>query len=422
MPEENEPKDISPQPRRRRTRKTLRNAGATITAAAALFGGTAAAHAEQNPPPKPNVTHAHKKSDAEIKRLKAALSAKNKELARESRIAQHLLGVSAKEAAGEGLKSVDQLAGYNKKISKETRSILVNSTVQLMNMGKNETGAFHPDCTGTKIIFKGQPYVLSAGHCFIGNVNVDYGQVDGWPAQNITNGSSDNYAVGLPGDTYPLALGDAVSYELPQFGDLTLLRVQPNSKGSSPNLSQFDEIPGVNLDKQQQRPLPGEQVGLFSDPQANNFQPVMDTGRYLGRAVENFTDSAGMTRSYYLDLVGIDPRDPKGDACNFGSSGSMAVASNGYLFGPLSWRQSIGYESGVQNYADNTLYETKQRLNITEKQLGIDMSQFATICGYQVINHSSDPQKDSLESLVEGFDHFAPIFVPQSGGPPLGGK
>ena len=424
MPEENteslldqEPsldERLIPQPHRKHVGRI-----ATLTGAALIASGVGAQKLDAKTPPKPH------NSPTEIKKLKQQLTQEQQELTRVSNIASRLIGVPKGELAGKGLKQVSELPGYHHEISHGTRSILLGSTLELMTKPKGSDEPFLPFCTATKVSYYGHEGVLTAAHCLTGGANVDMSRVDGWPAQDIVDSSSNLYAVSVAGDSFPIAVADGIAYDMPGPGhdDFAFLSVQPDAKSDTPRtISQFDALPSADISKAKTSPLLGEQVGLFSDPEANNSMPVMGTGRYLGRATVSWQDRYGNSFSDLADIVGVDPNDPKGDSCNYGSSGSMAIGANGYLFGPLTWRQNAGYKDGDQNQAniDNPVLSEGFRLKNLEKELGIDLSGFSTLCGYQIIKHSADPQRDTLTSLIDGLEHFAPALPPDTGG--FGGK
>lgn len=389
--------------------------GAMLVSSAATALGLGAGSADAAPPP-----HHHTNTAAEVKKLEQKLTKEQQELSRVSNIASRLIGVPKSELAGKNLRPVSELPGYSYEISRETRDSLLNSTLELLSRNKGDEGPFRPLCTATKVNYFGHVGVLTAGHCVNLEDNINAGQVDGWPAQNIFDSSSQEFAVSVAGDSYPIATATGLAYTPSGDLDFAFLPMQPDTKGSTPASSQFDELPSVDLSKAKGTPLPGEQVALFSDPQANNFHPVVETGRYLGVARANAVDESGKEFSAEVYVVGIDPSNAKSDSCNYGSSGSMAIGANGFFFGPLSWRQNVGYKSGdiSQSIIDDPTVSEKDRITLLEAQLGIDLSQFSTICGYQIIRHSADPQKDTMTSLIQGLDHIAPYLPPQKGGGP----
>jgi hypothetical protein len=201
------------------------------------------------------------------------------------------------------------------------------------------------------------------------------------------------------------------------YKDLALLRpASPAQKGGSMPGRSFDNIPAISLKISEKAPLPGEQVALYGVPGANNFEPVIGTGTYIGRLREPMRKNQSPDSISYklLDVVIINPDAPNKDSCNFGASGSMAMRADGSMLGPLSGRINGGYgpNKEFQNGAA-FLGETPEMFNSwtnhIENSLRVKLpkEKDMTLCFYTVLD------KTTLGNLVAGFNTFAPDLKPE---------
>jgi len=92
------------------------------------------------------------------------------------------------------------------------------------------------------------------------------------------------------------------------------------------------------------KPIPGEPVELYGIPDTDVFEPIRATGRYVGRfrTVGTLVDT-NVIGDRMLDWVAFKAPSPETDACEFGSSGSLAVTASELFLGPLDLRLSLGY-------------------------------------------------------------------------------
>lgn len=302
---------------------------------------------------------------------------------------------------GESLKSIDSLEAYGSKITPEQRERLRVATVEV---GKRQKGSAEPwqlTCTATKVSNGSEVFVMSATHCFTGDLPQVSGKGGGgikMDALNITDTSLFEYAILDPKIDHterptaePMARVSALALDM-YASDLALLRID-----SSTTTDEYTEHPAVSFGEFSSvlmAPVPGEQTALYSLPSASNFEPVVSTGVYLGR-VDASTEVS--LYSSKLDIVAVWPSSAAEDACNFGASGSSAIFAGGVVSGPLSFRNNAnGFGSADERQPEDT-GGMHYRL-ILEQQLGLDLTDVPTICGY------SQPDERSFEVLQASLD------------------
>lgn len=328
---------------------------------------------------------------ARIEALEQQLVEKDKHdrrLERVASIAAALTRSDTEAVLGENLVAVERLEGYGKKVSQEQRNSLEAATVKVVKRQKASTEPWQPNCTATKVRVDGNIYYATAAHCFMPDLTTmgKGGAVNEPEAVNITDATTHDYAIiSIKGENnnQPIAYMDAVSMNI-QGNDWALMRAPENIIGYA------DKMASLDLDTRI-LPTPGQEVALYSAPQANEHQAVSATGIYLGRIADPHQPNR------HLDMVGLDNIDaPNLDACNYGSSGSMAIMAEGYVTGPLAVRNNTTYGLGKpRQAADDAAAGGRYRLEY-EKALGIDSSRFTTVCGFSVAYTSTVP------ALVEG--------------------
>lgn len=344
-------------------------------------------------------TSAHsKQAEARISQLERSNKLQAKELKRVAAITGSLAGADKETILGTSLRSVESLPGYGQKVTHEQYERLRAATVKIVSRYKGAAipSVWSENCTGTKVRIEGQDYVATAAHCFGEESSRYMGKGGGGPqaetiAKNFSDVTNKEYAMVDPShdpvnrDEHPIAL----------FSGLSISLVGPDWALLKPTFideqfqSAFEAIPALTYTSESHR-KPGEQVALYGVPAANDNYPVPGFGVYLGR-VPSDTDT-----SIFVDLVGIRAHSPSQDACNFGASGSHALFADGYVTGPLALRNNVS-NTKVANPGDDPQIGIDNRLQF-ERELGIDMSSFETVCGFAA------PLPDTLSSLVAGFD------------------
>jgi hypothetical protein len=374
-----------------KTRPTLkqraRKAGALITATAALSGLTAPVASAEHSPGKPSRT----------------------------------------EAVSTQLRNPQELPGLKIHLGRETLNKLKASTVEIasrlkVDFGGSSDGGWSPSCTAVKVSIPGQkdPFIMTAAHCFGSITGVGSGAFTDSlnpsnKAENFTKVSPYEYAVLDPdADFYnrlalPVAIIDRISIGTDNK-DVALLHaaaMATSPKAPYHSVRKFADIPAIPLKVAEKVPIQGTPVALYGEPGANNFEPIIGTGVYLGRvsySVAPLPSGSNAPDVYrQLDLVGINPPGPQEDNCNYGTSGSMALLPNGTLLGNLSFRTSHGYGLNREvQLPDSIDFDNYQR-PIWEEELNVKLDDFEVICGYTVMD-SNTPS-----DLIEGYKHPAPI-------------
>ena len=375
-----------------KTRPTLkqraRKAGALITATAALSGLAAPAASAEHSPGKPSRT----------------------------------------EAVSTQLRNPQELPGLKIHLGLETLNKIKVSTVEIVSRlkidfgGSPDGGWSPPGCTAVKVSILGQkdPYIMTAAHCFGNITGVGSGAFTdslnpGNKAENFTKVSPYEYAVLDPGVDFnnrlalPVATIDKISIDTDNKDVALLHAVATATSPKAPYhmVRKFADIPAIPLKVAEKAPIQGTPVALYGEPQANNFEPIVGTGVYLGRvsySVARLPSGSNVPAVYrQLDLVGINPPGPQEDNCNYGTSGSMALLPNGQLLGNLSFRTSHGYGLSREMQSPDSIDFDNYQRPIWEEELNVKLDDFEVICGYTVMD-SSTPS-----DLIEGYRHFAPI-------------
>ena len=297
------------------------------------------------------------------------------------------------------------------KISPEIRREVSESALLLIKRAKpqiNKGGDqnWMPICTTNRISYKGNDNLATvAGHCLRADSNIGNSTYDVWPYQNIADTSNDEYALASITDPLtPIASVENIAMSPDDANDAALLEVEP-IVGKDPGHG-FESVTPIDMDAHHKAPILGEPVAIYSFPDAAGYSPVTATGVYLGTAY--VPNPANKIQRVYV--VGINPKDPSNDGCNYRASGNNAKSASGFNFLELSMRNNVGYEDGQPNPSGTdvpTLGE-KFRLDTLERALGIRLDGFSTLCIYQVFDHvPTNSQRDTMDGLIKGFLHRA---------------
>lgn len=302
------------------------------------------------------------------------------------------------------IKEVPELPGYGLRVTEKQREAIRLSTIQLdlTNMGQGLAAK----CTGVKITINREPYIMSAGHCF---THFDP-RIKPW----VASPKSPNKALNFANPTNTIAIHDPIGsmygymaagheVSIPQGLDSALVRTDwiyrpsPN-KGGGYLPRFFDKVRPLTYKVAFKKPLRGQQVALYSVPQAAKGFAVEQTGIYLGRTSRKLAEAIYLPKKNY-DVVGINPTSPNNDPCYYGGSGSFALLANGQVLGPLSQSATLGYGPKKKIYNPN---DKPLHLGILEYDLGLDIkdSQFSRFCFYSV------PRRDSLSVMLRGFNNY----------------
>lgn len=195
-------------------------------------------------------------------------------------------------------------------------------------------------CTGNKIRYAGRAYVVTAQHCVRGRTDL---------------------GVRVEGEVSAVA-----RVESRRYPDVALLVV--DGSGVLDSVEALDV--GTGLPPGQEG-APAYAAGL---PAAAGARLVTGVGEYLGR-VQDPSDPDQL-----LDLVGLEERSPRKDACNYGASGSLGLVAPAYVLGPLAVRNNVTNKAG-SNEDDDPVVDRGNRTEMAE-QLGRSLAGFPTICGY----------------------------------------
>lgn len=332
------------------------------------------------------------RQDAEIAAAKSATDKQQLRLNRLLGVMSGLDGIDPGIIDGSSLRDPTDLPGYKRTVSAAARTALEASLVKIGRYAKNDPAAtIAENCSGNKVRFGGRVYVASAAHCFTTTLpNVASHGGPGPLAINIAPTSAYTYVVLDPNKPLesrdmqpPLATATGVALDTSERTDWALMEVT-----GTPG---FDRIQALDLSaytstaSDSPRPTPGQQVALSSMPASANDKVVHATGVYLGRG-----DHLPGTISEYVDFVGVKAANAATDPCNYGASGSQ-MAWDGGLSGPLTFRNSTGYENGTVFVPPDTRQGGWPTRIVIEGALHVDTQDYDTVCGYSVPDNTTVP-------------------------------
>lgn len=328
----------------------------------------------------------------------------------------------------------EKLPGYDIRISQEAREQLSESTLKIVKRYPayvdTPAGEWFDSCTAVKVRVGDETFISSAAHCFSDELNLIKSGVlskyafPGHRALNFSQASPLEYGImdplqkTKPRTAIALAKGPVLNTRM---SDWALLKAEPLKT----DIAQRTEssIPAVEFIEDKTKLVPGQEVGLYGVPGANNNRPVAGRGRYLGRIWQGPRDLGKegkpiIPAGRWLRIVGIKPSQPYSDSCNFGASGSSFVAEidgQAYASGPLSVRINEKYDPYLLNGHQKKSLKTaivgaREQRSIIEQELKIDTSSFTTLCGY------TDETESGAKDMQNGFESFYKDPSPQKGG------
>jgi hypothetical protein len=260
------------------------------------------------------------------------------------------------------------------------RSALRSATVELVHRA-DALASWRQECTGTKVRVDDRVYVLTARHCV--SDLIDRNAVFPSLTRDVERMTAPDLhrpvdvtavleaGLGIRtvegGGRVDTSSASPVTRVVAQwYPDVALLSVAGTNA--------FDAVPALVYRPGVRPGLEDGETASVGLPAAASGRRVLASGTYLGR-VQNPSDPTQL-----LDLVGLHPGSPSGDACNYGASGSLAVISPGSFTGPLAVRNNVVNKAG-SNGEDDPVFDRKDRKGMAE-QLGRSLEGYATICGY----------------------------------------
>ncbi|HSX46816.1 MAG TPA: hypothetical protein VLF87_02405 [Patescibacteria group bacterium] len=400
-----------PKPAKRRPHPILKII-ASVTAGATFGAGAVGVvrQVETNNEHKRDLsalTHKVDDLDQQLSTLRESAQRQSDLNDRLAQILANQTGESKDRVTGATLKQLHELPGYGFAVSPELRGQLQASTVKIGVRAKNdENGVWRETCTGVKVSDGDQTYVLSASHCFSPDAPTKMGISQKPLVLDISATSSNEYIILDPQSgtanqaNAPVASVSGVAIDLSGGSDWALLKAVGNGAGSARIYDQIPSLPLGQFIMSEQTPVPGESVGLYSLPAANNNLPVAAEGIYLGR-------TPGAPLGYpadFIDFIATPAPDVRQDACDYGASGSAAVFTGGNFSGPLYGRNSIGYSDGSIEPGDAGHDNLKQRLDI-EQTLGVEIPSDMDVCAFSTTSVSI-PTVPSLEGVLADPNNF----------------
>lgn len=292
-----------------------------------------------------------------------------------------------KDISPKAQKLFEKLPGFGNQVTAAERAKMRASTVKvaLRPTGVNLPDAYRDSCTGLKV----DNYVVTARHCFDDSADtpglfpsldkdVDPDKApDLHQTKNITKGMFDTvgiWTIGANGMEDKAHTAPVSQVFVRYTPDVALLKVDTSNPGSA----RFNAMPAASYDEGlTNKATPGSEVALFSLPEAASGKVVENSGIYLGRIDDPWSDV-----SRQIDLVSMGDKTPANDSCNYGGSGSVAIVAGGAMTGPLALRNDIR-KSETSNGGDPI--EDKQSRAAMSRKLGIDLTDAGVLCGFSVI-------------------------------------
>lgn len=314
-------------------------------------------------------------------------------------------GVTKDTVKGIGLKNQESLPGAGMKVSPEHQKKLEQATVHIIYRDKGSEEAWRDLCTGTKISYEGQNYVVSARHCYQAAVyNSDISTLETWPAYDFMNSSNYEYAVTQTPGGEPLVHIDGLSMDMND--DWALLRPQVPQK-SDTGYDLFNALPVLNYDIPPKTPKIGEQGIIHGYAYFNNFQPTSALVTYIGRYKLPGLESNFQT----FDLVAISQKTVAKNGCIPGFSGASIKFAGGSVSGPLVFVRDFGYKDPNQNKLSPFGVRPLDRF-VYEQLTGINLERDEAICELSVRSSEADsPKGGTMSGLTDGFNHPVQSYV-----------
>ncbi len=319
----------------------------------------------------------------------------------------NLTGVDSKVVSGQGLTSIDKLPGYGQPVSPELRRKLQSATVELGIRPKGTNAAWQPFCTAVKVSDGQTNFIVTARHCLNDSINFPQKGSPLPAAENVTSLLTSDFAVLDPNLSLaervarPLASINNVAIDTTGTADWAILKPAANSQTTNFSEQSPLHISDVLAYDNAFRPLPGSDVALFGLPQISGFEPVIGTGKYIGRMFINGAHFSG-----WYDFVGLHAQTPQADNCQFGTSGSVAMFNNGHLSGPLSFHDNLGYGYSHKIISGDNLKVEQQDYLDYEQMFNIDLQNFTSVCGYSV------PLPDTVTDLKKVLSNPNDVVYP----------
>src|SRR5581483_1300246 len=282
---------------------------------------------------------------------------------------------------GEGLDAVGDLPGRSTRLDATTRSQGQASDVIVAERLKRSEGLWQPWCNATVARIGDKVVVVSAAHCFDDDRTrlIDRAGRTGATVADATRSSTKEFAImvtSAAGAT-PLARVHSLSLSLVRSADFAVLVPEPADLDRLVSAAAPATYTAAT-------PTPGEDVGVFAAPQGNGYTPLSTTGVYLG-AGDLFQEEDGA--SHHLLFVAIPDESGESNPCSYGSSGSSSRFADGFVTGPLSFWDNA-------HDSKRSSWETEHDRYSIEHLLGVDLSDYPTICAY------SAPDLSMLQSLA----------------------
>lgn len=328
------------------------------------------------------------------------------------------------------LRDVEELPGWNIRVSKKERAALAQATVKILSRPKKppEYGVapWSEVCTGSVITIPGKKgrFVMTTSHCdpsldLAPNETPDYSRPN---AVDVVDASLNEFAIADPKEYAGLRAENPIAFvykfSVHQRGiDLALMKVRPNQNLDTSGRSRpFNSIKPVRY-KPATNLVPGQQVGITSIPEANGNRQITTHGRYLG-TYTSYSPKRGYASQFAI--VGVKPPSAQFDPFNYSASGSSSIVKGGGILPGLSGRINLGYPNGPAQYNDINYFDpatgeerswnwAKLRSDM-ERTFRVDMSRYNTIGYYNI------PRPDLMNQMIKGFAHHLPPREALKGG------
>lgn len=272
---------------------------------------------------------------------------------------------------------MDDLPGAGRRVSRSLIRRLGVASVALVSRSRDVPDRWWPLCSAEWRTLNGHVFVSTAAHCFVQADRPGAIPREG-SFEEFTPDEPVEYAIAkrTPSGYRISALVEAV-YVYSGVDDLAVVIPAPSQDVA------LERLAALPLHTGARTPAAGQQAVAISYPAASHNRLVTSVGVYLGRV--RYPEGTSRTRRLW-DIVGIRPRRPHADACNYGGSGSTAILADGTVLGALGRRGNAGYPYGGRLYppdgVDTYLYILNRLVN--RLLLFVPERRFSTLCSYSV--------------------------------------
>lgn len=172
---------------------------------------------------------------------------------------------------------VERLPGFGNRVSERERAMIRASTIKIAQHPKaDRSNEWTGSCTGTKVAIDGDPYIITARHCFesynvlgtFPSLNTGANGPDLHTTKDITNDLGTDVGIWTVenGKENRRNTASVNNVKLRYYPDIAILKVDE----SAPDAALFNKLPAIAYETALgQAPLPGSEAALYTLPESN---------------------------------------------------------------------------------------------------------------------------------------------------------